>query len=254
MFSIDKQKFGEFVAALRREKGITQKELAARLFISDKAVSKWETGASVPNIDLLIPLAEILGVTVTELLMCQRIERCNSLDSTQVEDVVKTAITYPAYADGKPRAYQGKGKWGVIYVLSLFISGFEVLFLYKSGRICNGLFTALALSAVFGLYFCFFAKTKLPAYYDENRIGAYSDVFFSMNIPGVSFNNSNWGKILAVGRVWTVALMVVYPIICFIETLLFTGTLLATVDLYLSLFLILGGLFIPMYIVGKKYE
>ncbi|MBP3539932.1 MAG: hypothetical protein J6J62_08815, partial [Oscillospiraceae bacterium] len=60
--------------------------------------------------------------------------------------------------------------------------------------------------------------------------------------------------ILTVGRVWTVALMVVYPRICFIETLLFTGTLLATVDLYLSLFLILGGLFIPMYVVGKKYE
>lgn len=46
MFSIDKQKFGAFVATLRREKGITQKELAARLFISDKAVSKWETGVS----------------------------------------------------------------------------------------------------------------------------------------------------------------------------------------------------------------
>ena len=45
MFEIDKQKFGAFVAGLRREKGYTQKELADRLFISDKAVSKWETGA-----------------------------------------------------------------------------------------------------------------------------------------------------------------------------------------------------------------
>lgn len=44
MFNIDKKKFGAFVAALRKEKGITQKELSEQLCISDKAVSKWETG------------------------------------------------------------------------------------------------------------------------------------------------------------------------------------------------------------------
>lgn len=46
MFNIDKQEFGAFIAMLRKEKGITQKELAEQLFISDKAVSKWETGVS----------------------------------------------------------------------------------------------------------------------------------------------------------------------------------------------------------------
>ena len=57
MLNIDKQKFGTFVAMLLKEKGITQKELAEQLFISDKAVSKWETAVSVPKIDLLIPSA-----------------------------------------------------------------------------------------------------------------------------------------------------------------------------------------------------
>lgn len=46
MFSIDKRAFGSFVAQLRRERGLTQRELAQRLFLSDKAVSKWETGVS----------------------------------------------------------------------------------------------------------------------------------------------------------------------------------------------------------------
>lgn len=46
MFTIDKQVFGAFVAQLRREKGLTQKELARELYVSDKAVSKWETGVS----------------------------------------------------------------------------------------------------------------------------------------------------------------------------------------------------------------
>ena len=46
MYELDKNKFGAFVARLRKEKGFTQKELAEQLLISDKAVSKWETGVS----------------------------------------------------------------------------------------------------------------------------------------------------------------------------------------------------------------
>ena len=46
MNDIDKERFGGFLAQLRREKNLTQKELAERLFVSDKAVSKWERGVS----------------------------------------------------------------------------------------------------------------------------------------------------------------------------------------------------------------
>ena len=46
MYNIDKKEFGAFVAARRKEKGYTQKELAEKLYVSDKAVSKWETGVS----------------------------------------------------------------------------------------------------------------------------------------------------------------------------------------------------------------
>ena len=46
MYQLDKERFGRFVAELRREKGLTQKQLAQSLCISDKAVSKWETGVS----------------------------------------------------------------------------------------------------------------------------------------------------------------------------------------------------------------
>lgn len=46
MFDIDKEKLGAFIAQLRKEKGYTQKELADKLFLSNKAVSKWETGVS----------------------------------------------------------------------------------------------------------------------------------------------------------------------------------------------------------------
>ena len=47
---------------------MTQKELADKLFVLDKTVSKWERGNSIPNVTLLIPIADVLGITVTKLL------------------------------------------------------------------------------------------------------------------------------------------------------------------------------------------
>ena len=92
MFEIDKEQFGALVSQLRKEKGLTQKEVAQQLFISDKAVSKWERGLSVPDIALLIPLADLLDVTVTELLQCKRQEQEALLDEQQGEALVKTTI------------------------------------------------------------------------------------------------------------------------------------------------------------------
>lgn len=250
MSNIDKQKFGTFIAMLRKEKGITQKELAEQLFISDKAVSKWETASSVPNIDLLIPLSNILGVTVTELLMCQHMEQDIGLDNAQVEQVIKTAVLYSE--EEKIRSYHNKGKWGFIYIFSFIIACLEMLSAYMSGRITTGLIVSMSLGAIFGIYFCFFAKEKLPAYYDENRICVYTDGVFEMNLPGLSLNNSNWGKILKVGRIWAVTVMLIYPVISYIETSFLTGVWLMIGDLFLALLFTLGGLFIPIYIVGKS--
>lgn len=60
--------FQDNLKALRKEKGITQEELAARLNVVRQTVSKWEKGLSVPDSDLLIKLAEILDVPVSRLL------------------------------------------------------------------------------------------------------------------------------------------------------------------------------------------
>lgn len=59
---------GELIAALRREHGMTQKELADRLGITDKAVSKWERSASYPDTATLPKLSELLDISVEELL------------------------------------------------------------------------------------------------------------------------------------------------------------------------------------------
>ena len=60
---------GLFIQSIRKEKGLTQKELADRLGVSDKAVSKWETGRSMPDTSLLEPLCKELGISINELLI-----------------------------------------------------------------------------------------------------------------------------------------------------------------------------------------
>ena len=70
---MDQAKVGKFIALLRKEKGFTQEALGQRLGVTNKTVSRWETGAYMPDIELLIPLGEILGVSVNELLAGERL-------------------------------------------------------------------------------------------------------------------------------------------------------------------------------------
>lgn len=70
---MDQEKIGRFIAQCRREKNMTQRELADRLGVSDKAVSKWETGRGLPEAGCMAPLCEALGISVNVLLAGERI-------------------------------------------------------------------------------------------------------------------------------------------------------------------------------------
>ena len=65
---LDQVKTGKFIAQLRKEKGLTQKELADSLGISDKAVSKWETENGMPDVSLMQSICEIFDININELL------------------------------------------------------------------------------------------------------------------------------------------------------------------------------------------
>ena len=65
---VNKSTFGQFLRQKRNEKGMTQKELAEKLFLSESAISKWEKGLSVPDSDMLISLSDALGTPVSTLL------------------------------------------------------------------------------------------------------------------------------------------------------------------------------------------
>ncbi|QOR36791.1 helix-turn-helix transcriptional regulator [Clostridium sp. 'deep sea'] len=67
-------KTGTFISTLRKQKSLTQKQLAEQLGITDKAISKWERGLGYPDIETVLPLAKALGVTANEILMGEKVE------------------------------------------------------------------------------------------------------------------------------------------------------------------------------------
>ena len=86
---MDQKKIGGFLRTLRKERGVTQEQLAEVLGVSGRTVSRWETGYNMPDIDLLIELADYYGVEIRELLDGER--RCDTVDQEMKETVLAVA-------------------------------------------------------------------------------------------------------------------------------------------------------------------
>ena len=89
---MDTNATGRFIAELRKQKGYTQKELAEKLMVTDKAISRWETGKGLPDTSLLKPLGDILGVSVSELLSGRIIEETDMKDQT--DKIILESLNY----------------------------------------------------------------------------------------------------------------------------------------------------------------
>lgn len=85
---MDAKKFGVFIATLRKEKNMTQVDLAKRLQVTDKAVSKWERGLGFPDINSIEPLADALGVSVLEIMRSEKIT-----ENAVTQDTASEALT-----------------------------------------------------------------------------------------------------------------------------------------------------------------
>ena len=75
---MDQLKIGKFIADCRKQKNLTQMQLAEKLGITDKAISKWERGIAMPDTSIMLELCDILGISVNELLSGERIEMENN--------------------------------------------------------------------------------------------------------------------------------------------------------------------------------
>ena len=186
---VNRAAFGQFLNQLRREKGWTQKDLAERLYVSDKAVSKWERGLSLPDVALLLPLAGALGVSVTELLEGRRAVQEQRYSAAEVEALIRRALAFPVEP---PERQQARVKrYLPVYLICCVLGvGFGV---------------------VYGAYAFFWMTETLPRYYDENRITQFAQGAMHINIPGVYYNNRNWPYVLRAFRVWSMVSMLLLP-------------------------------------------
>lgn len=97
---MDAKQFGAFVAACRKERSLTQAQLAEKLHVTDKAVSRWERGLGFPDIATIEPLAEALNITITELMRSQKLPE-TSLTPQESDSLISDTLLL---ADGQRAA------------------------------------------------------------------------------------------------------------------------------------------------------
>ena len=89
---MDAKVFGQFLAEVRKANNITQVELAKKINVTDKAVSRWERGLGFPDINTLEPLADALGVSVLELMQSKRTDTEKMISAEKVEEMLIETI------------------------------------------------------------------------------------------------------------------------------------------------------------------
>lgn len=145
---MDAKVTGCFIAQLRKELGLTQKELAEKLEVTDKAISRWETGKGLPDTSLLKPLAEIFGVSVGELLSGRPMD--DSQIKSQADHIILESLSYE----------EGQEKWKQIlrYVfLGILVALGGFFFALVVARFATSKDAAVSLGI--GIYLCIVTVT-----------------------------------------------------------------------------------------------
>ena len=145
---MDAKVTGCFIAQLRKELGLTQKELAEKLEVTDKAISRWETGKGLPDTSLLKPLAEIFGVSVGELLSGKRMD--DSQIKNQADHIILESLSYEESQE-KWKQILRYVFWGILVALGGF---FFALILARFATSKDA-----AVSLGIGMYLCIVTVT-----------------------------------------------------------------------------------------------
>lgn len=226
---MNNEKMGKFICDMRKSQKLTQKDLAEKLKITDKAVSKWERGISCPDISLLVPLAQALGVTTSELLngekgvqpektkdaiveetllyssksTTQKLERVKNIAFSLLSSAIILTAVICMICDF---CIAGRLNWSLIVLASLLFSWLLLLPLLKArGRIIVK-FLALLSVAVFPYLFILSRLVEVPMLF---RMGACISLISLIGIWCIyaSFVKISSRKIRAAG----IVLLIIIP-------------------------------------------
>lgn len=124
---MDQEKIGKFIAELRKEKKLTQIDLANKLGITDRAISKWENGRGMPDLSLLSPLCEILNISINELLSGSKLDKKNYQEKLE-ENIINT-INYTNKKIKKTK--------NIFFIILSVIIMFIIMFVIDINRMRN---------------------------------------------------------------------------------------------------------------------
>ena len=128
---MNQERIGKYIAKLRKEKKITQEELAEKLSVSSKSISRWETGRNMPDLSLITPLCKELGTTINELLSGEKLNEKEYQEKLE-ENIIKTID----FADKKLKKTT-RIIYGILIIIVLFLITLITLFCIDVNRMRN---------------------------------------------------------------------------------------------------------------------
>jgi len=227
---MNQQKIGKFIAECRKSKKMTQAELAEKLGVTDRSVSKWENGRCMPDLSLFEPLCEELGISINELLSGERIrkeEYQEKLEQNLVSTIdysnkqikkVKSQISYFIMIAGilvticSIIMFNPESSWGSFYsIIGMIIF---VVGLFKTIKIKNiykkiGI-SILTFMVIFSLFFivdmisvCSFRRPPMYRYktttdFGTSKVITYDSLFY--NVYRINADTKNEYYIIDIGK------------------------------------------------------
>lgn len=180
---MNQMRIGKFIAECRKNKNLTQSEMAEQLGVTDRAVSNWENGKNMPDLSLFKPLCEILDITINELLYGQEIKKDNYQEKSE-ENIINTIEYWDKKVEQKNRTI------GLIVLLLGFsISILGLMTFHPDSHACS-------FSVVIGMMFSvvgFYRLIKSKLYF-KNLICivlffiGYTGVILFFDYVGVAYN------------------------------------------------------------------
>ena len=232
---MEKKTMGTFIAALRKANGMTQKDLAERLNVSDKTVSRWERDEGAPDLSVIPVIAEIFDVTCDELLRGQRKSPAGRVELTQEENFPKAdkqrqRLIKSALAQYRNQTLIAVGISALGLIAALIcnfaflkaILGFLIgMVFYTAGAICHAVFLNKAFSSVEDAD----VEEKTLADYKKKVITltekalALTVALIGFTLPLTMVEDAYWGlgfgSFLPMGVLWTALLLIVYAVVVY---------------------------------------
>lgn len=176
---MDCEKIGNFIMQNRKAKKLTQKQLADKLCVTDRAVSRWERGVGTPDISLLILLGEILGVSVNEILLGEKIE---NISKEQSDKILVDSISLYRKNDIK------KTVKTLFLIVVMFISLLMAITFFNFSMIISNLSVSYIFLILGGLFVSLLVFTKLSKdYLLKRKIVIIACVVYSISLFFYSF-------------------------------------------------------------------